>query len=239
MTADTIHLTRLRTRMLATAFGNADIWTRSSAFLTDQAIAGLARRDLAAAEALAKSLLAPEFLHDTHILGAAVEAGIDTGTWEERREKTRTYAREAHELSCKSDPATEARRIWASLYEHHPQTATALAGFLRGMPDTWREDLFTISPHSPAAITQTRELPAPETAPYDPLDWEDCPACAEAQDQCRYHRGVFAGMEYQRDLINTALTDHTAIDQLQQRHADLEASAARVATTDASASTTS
>ncbi|MFD7056894.1 hypothetical protein ACFWBS_53130 [Streptomyces mirabilis] len=84
----------------------------------------------------------------------------------------------------------------------------------------------------------SRRLPGPETAPYDPLDWEDCPACAEAQDQCRYHRGVFDGMEYQRALITTALTDHTAIDQLQQRHAELPASAARAATADASTSTT-
>ncbi|MDX3523696.1 hypothetical protein [Streptomyces scabiei] len=237
MTADTTHLTRLRTRMLATAYGNADIWTRSSAFLTDQAVAALARRDPAAAEALAKSLLAPEFLHDTQVLGAAVEAGIDTSTWEERREKIRTYAREAYELSCKSDPATEASRIWASLYEHHPQIAAALTDFLRAMPDTWREDLFTISPHSPAALPHTRELPAPETAPYDPLYWEDCPACAEAQAQCRYHAGFFAGMEYQRALVTTAMTDHTAIDQLQQRHTELEVSAARTAAADTNTAT--
>ncbi|GAA2767523.1 hypothetical protein GCM10010103_65650 [Streptomyces paradoxus] len=98
MTDTTTNLTRLRARMLATAFSNADIWTRSSAFLTDQAVAALARCDRAAAEALAASLLAPEFLHDTQVLGAAVEAGIDTSTWEERRENIRAYAREAYEL---------------------------------------------------------------------------------------------------------------------------------------------
>ncbi|MET7355887.1 hypothetical protein [Streptomyces mirabilis] len=63
--------------MLATAYSNADIWTQRTALLTDQAVAVLARRD-PAAEALAASLLAPEILHDTQILGAAVEAGIDT-----------------------------------------------------------------------------------------------------------------------------------------------------------------
>ncbi|MEU5632114.1 hypothetical protein ACH47C_23385 [Streptomyces rishiriensis] len=105
------------------------------------------------------------------------------------------------------------------------------------MPDTWREDLFTISPHSPAALPHMRELPAPETAPYDPLDWEDCPACAEAQDQCRYHAGFFAGMEYQRALITTAMTDHTAIDQPQQRHTELELSAARTAAADRNTAT--
>ncbi|MEU2739378.1 hypothetical protein ABZ656_29425 [Streptomyces sp. NPDC007095] len=239
MTDNTTQLTRLRTRMLATAYSNADNWTQRTAFLTDQAVAALARRDPAAAEALAASLLAPEILHDTQILGAAVEAGIDTSTWEERREKTRTYAREAYELPPQFDPATEAKRIWASLYDHYPQIAAALAVSLREMPPTWHEDLFTSSPHSPAATLRTvLELPGPETAPYDALDWEDCPACAEAQDQCRYHRGVFAGIEYQRALITTAMTDHTAIDQLMQRHAELEASTARAATADASTSTT-
>ncbi|MFE2490518.1 hypothetical protein ACFVRU_00340 [Streptomyces sp. NPDC057927] len=85
--------------------------------------------------------------------------------------------------------------------------------------------------------TALLKLPGPETAPYDPLDWEDCLACAEVRDQCRYHRGVFVGMEYQRALIKTALTDHTAIDQLQQRHAELEAMTARTAAADTSTST--
>ncbi|MFE2491767.1 hypothetical protein ACFXGR_53115 [Streptomyces mirabilis] len=239
MPEDTTQLARLRTRMLATAYSNADFWTQRTAFLTDRAVAALARRDPAAAEALAASLLAPAILHDTQILGAAVEAGIDTSTWEERREKTRTYTRDAYELPPQFDPATEAKRIWASLYDHYPQIAAALIDFLQGLPPTWREDLFTSSPHSPAATRRTvLELAGPETAPYDPLDWEDCPACAEAQDQCRYHRGVFAGMEYQRALITTALTDPTAIDQLQQRHAELEATTARTAAADTSTSTT-
>jgi hypothetical protein len=231
---ETTQLTRLRTRMLATAYSNADFWARRWAYFTDQAVGALARRDPAAAEALAAALLAPEIVHDTHILGAAVEAGIDTSTWQERREKIRTYAREAHELPPQFDPDTEAERIWSSLYEHHRPTAAALALFLRSLPPTWHEDLFTRSPDSPADRRQASELPGPETAPYDPLDWEDCPACSEAQDQCRYHAGVFAGMEYQRALIQTALSDHTAIDQLEQRHIELEASTARAAAADAS-----
>ncbi|MFE4825068.1 hypothetical protein ACFRFU_53960 [Streptomyces sp. NPDC056704] len=119
------------------------------------------------------------------------------------------------------------------------QSTADLFDFLQGLPPTWREDLFTSSPHSPAATCRTvLELPGPETAPYDRLDWESCPACAEAQDQCRYHHGVFAGMEYQRALITTALTDHTAIDQLQQRHSELAATTVRTAAADTSTSTT-
>ncbi|MFD7004125.1 hypothetical protein ACFWA5_49895 [Streptomyces mirabilis] len=134
MPEDTTQLARLRTRMLATAYSNADFWTQRTAFLTDRAVAALARRDPAAAEVLAASLLAPEILHDTQILGAAVEVGIDTSAWEESREKTRTYTRDAYELPPQFDPATEAKRIWASLYDHYPQIAAALIDFLQGLP---------------------------------------------------------------------------------------------------------
>ncbi|MEU1569454.1 hypothetical protein ABZ504_56110 [Streptomyces mirabilis] len=78
-----------------------------------------------------------------------MEAGIDTSTWEERREKTRTDTRDAYELPPQFDPATEAKRIWASLYDHYPQIAAALAVFLCDLPPTWREDLFTSSPTPP------------------------------------------------------------------------------------------
>ncbi|MYZ34345.1 hypothetical protein [Streptomyces sp. SID4917] len=216
MTNGTTHLTRLRTRMLATAYCNADLWTQRTAFLTDQAVAALAHRDPAAAEDLAAQQLAPEFLHDTQILGAAVEAGIDTSTWPERREKIQAYAREAAGLDPHFDPATEAHRLWASLRSHYPQIAAALADNLSGLPESWREDLFT-----PARPT-LKNIPGPETAPYDPTDWEDCEACGEAQDQCRFHRGFFAGQEYQSDLVKTLLTDGVAIEHVQERHAELE-----------------
>ncbi|MFB8137458.1 hypothetical protein [Streptomyces mirabilis] len=38
MPEDTTQLARLRTRMLATAYSNADFWTQRTAFLTDQAV---------------------------------------------------------------------------------------------------------------------------------------------------------------------------------------------------------
>ncbi|WP_086798170.1 hypothetical protein [Streptomyces caniscabiei] len=218
----TTALKRLRFRMLTAAYSNNDFWTQRTAFITDQAVAALARREPTAAEDVAKLLLNPSPLHDTEILGAAVEAGLDTTGWEERREKNRTYAREASELPAKSDPDTEAQRLWASLYDHYPQIAAALATFLRAMPDTWHEDLFTISPYSSRGHRRHGEAPGPETAPYDAMDWEDCLACLEAQDQCRYHRGVGVGMEYQADLIKTLLSDHAAIEYVQERHAELD-----------------
>ncbi|MFK4103228.1 hypothetical protein ACI2L1_24730 [Streptomyces sp. NPDC019531] len=239
MTDTTTRLTHLRTRLLGAAYANADFWTQRSALLTDQALAALADRDLAAAEDLAHRQMDPDFLNDTRVMGAAIQAGIDTSHWEERREKIRDYAREADWLNAASDPDTEAKRLWSSLYDHYPAIAQALAAFLTELPPTWREDLFTRTYLFPAPNGPARpQLPGPETAPYDDMNWEDCPACAEAQDQCRYHRGVVAGMEYQRDLITTALTDHAAIDQLQQRHTELEAKAAQPAAADASTPTT-
>ncbi|MFF4490001.1 hypothetical protein ACFY0F_26490 [Streptomyces sp. NPDC001544] len=71
--------------------------------------------------------MAPEFLTDTQILGAAVEADIDTSHWEELREKARTYVHEAHELPPRFDPDPDARRLWASLFEHYRPIAAALS----------------------------------------------------------------------------------------------------------------
>lgn len=239
MTDTTTSLTRLRTRLLSAAYANADFWTQRTALLTDQALAALADRDPAAAEDLAHRQTDPGFLNDTRVLGAAIQAGIDTSHWEERRDKIRDYARETDWLNTGTDPDTEAKRLWASLYDHYPAIAQALAAFLTGLPPTWREDLFTRTylfpaPSGPAAP----QFPGPETAPYDEQSWEDCPACAEAQDSCRFHKGVNAGMDYQADLIKTLLSDHQAIEYVQQRHAELEARAAQSAATDTNASPT-
>ncbi|MFF3505415.1 hypothetical protein [Streptomyces sp. NPDC003247] len=239
MTDTTTALTRLRTRLLSAAYANADFWTQRTALLTDQALAALADRDPAAAEDLAHRQMDPDFLNDTRVLSAAIQAGIDTSHWKERRDKMRDYAREADWLNTRTDPDTEAKRLWASLYDHYPVIAQALAAFLTGLPPTWREDLFTRTylfpdPNGPAAP----QLPGPETAPYDEQSWEDCLACAEAQDSCRFHKGVSVGMHYQTDLIKTLLSDGQATEYVQQRHAELETSAAQPATTNTNTSTT-
>ncbi|MER6273904.1 hypothetical protein [Streptomyces sp900105755] len=207
---DTVsRLTRLRTRLLGAAYANADMWTQRSALLTDQALAALADRDSAAAEDLAHRQMDPNFLNDTRILGAAVQAGIDTGHWEERREKVRAYSREADWMPAVADPDTEAKRLWASLYNHYPAIAQALATHLAGLPPTWQQDLFTRTYLFPGLTRPAiPQLPGPETAPYDDQSWEDCAACTEAQDSCSFHKSVYTGMAYQGDLIKTLLADH-------------------------------
>ena len=238
MTDTVSRLTHLRTRLLGAAYANADMWTQRSALLTDQALAALADHDPAAAEDLAQRQQSHDFLSDTLVLGAAIQAGIDTSHWEERREKIRSYAREADWLSMTADPDTEAKRLWASLYDHYPAIAQALAAHLAGLPSTWQEDLFTRTYLFPAPTgPATPQLPGPETAPYDEQSWEDCPACAEAQDSCRFHKGVFAGMAYQADLVKTLLADHQATEYVQQRHAEREASTAQPSTADTNTST--
>ena len=238
MTDTVSRLTHLRTRLLGAAYANADMWTHRTALLTGPALAALAHLDPGAAEDLAHRQIAPDFLSDALVLDAAIQAGIDTSHWEERREKIRAYAREADWLSMTADPDTEAKRLWASLYDHYPAVAQALAAHLAGLPPTWQEDLFTRTylfpaPNGPAAP----QLPGPETAPYDERSWEDCPACAEAQDSCRFHKGVFVGMAYQADLIRTLLADHQATEYVQQRHAELEADTAQSSTADTNTST--
>ncbi|MFJ3310808.1 hypothetical protein ACIPSA_49335 [Streptomyces sp. NPDC086549] len=239
MTDTTTRLTHLRTRLLSAAYANADFWTQRTALLTDQALAALADRDPAAAEDLAHRQMDPDFLNDTRVLGAAIQAGIDTSHWEERRNKIRDYAREADWLNAGTDPDTEAKRLWASLYDHYPAIAQALAAFLTELPPTWREDLFTRTYLFPAPNGPAKpQVPGPETAPYDDMSWEDCPACAEAQDSCRFHKGVSVGMDYQADLIKTLLADDQATEYVQQRHAELEARAAQSATAETNTSTT-
>ncbi|MFI0020327.1 hypothetical protein [Streptomyces griseus] len=227
-TASVSQLGRLRERMLATAYTNADYWTRHIAFLTDQAVAALAHRDPEAAEALAGSLLAREEpLYDAEILTAASDAGIDTSTWAARREAVQTYSRDADSVPPQTGPAVAADRVWASLYHHYPQIAAALVVLLRDLPPTWDQDLFTKLSLLPATDPVGSEVCGPEIAPYDPHDPENCEACIEAGEPCRHHGGFAAGQDYQTALIMTALTDPLAAEQLHDRHAAVETAKAR------------
>ncbi|MBT2413774.1 hypothetical protein J7I94_25020 [Streptomyces sp. ISL-12] len=91
MTDASTHLTRLRTRLLAVAYANTDVRTQCAALRTDHALAALAHHDPAASEDLAATL-APDFLDDTRILGAAAQAGHSWST-----------------LACRSLPIRQSR----------------------------------------------------------------------------------------------------------------------------------
>lgn len=97
-----------------------------------------------------------------------------------------------------STPA--ARTLWEHLVQWQPATAADLAIHLRAMPDDWPLRLFDVGrPDAALALppgAEGEQYPdrAPEIAPYDDISsFEDCPACGEAGDNCRFHTGHAAG----------------------------------------------
>lgn len=61
----------------------------------------------------------------------------------------------------------------------------------------WGDEQATTHP-----LAVTDELPAETTQPSG--DWEDCNACSEVQDMCRYHRGITAGYGVLREAAKKA-----------------------------------
>lgn len=223
-------LPRLRRQLLSTAYGNTDYRYQRLASLASQALAQLDRHSTPGAEQLADRFLRPDYigLTEDQAITEAAAAGIDTSGWEERREHVRSYARGAHSVTPDSAPSAAARRLWASLFEHYPATAAALAEYLTGLPPTWRIDLFQTDDLTQVpAEPRDRAGAGPETAPYNGRDWEDCSACSEANDLCRYHAGFLAGEQHTRDLLAVLATDSIALDQLRERHDEIEHRLAR------------
>lgn len=216
-------LLRLRRQLLSTAYGNTDHRYQLLASLADQALARLDRHSPTGADQLADSYLRPECIGITEeqTLMDADALGIDTSGWVERRDRIRSYAREAQAIPDGTQ-TDDAQRMWAALFEHTPAVAAALADHLTGLPPTWRQDLFQTDDlgQIPAEPHQ-RGNNGPEIAPYNSTDWEDCSACAEAQDLCRYHSGFLAGEQYLRGLLATLATDSIALEQLQDRNHEI------------------
>ncbi|MFD5898654.1 hypothetical protein [Streptomyces sp. NPDC060366] len=217
-------LLRIRRQLLSTAYGNADFRYQLLASLADRALAELDRHSSAEAEELADSYLRPEYIGITEdeALKEAGSLGIDTSGWEERRERIRSYTRGADAVTPDGTPADIAQRLWASLFDNYPSVAAALADHLTGLPPTWRMDLFQTDD-----LTQVPAEPGqrgdngPETAPYNSTDWEDCAACMEANDLCRFHGGFLAGEQHLRGLLVTLATDSIALEQLQDRNHEI------------------
>lgn len=97
-----------------------------------------------------------------------------------------------------STPA--ARTLWEHLVQWQPATAADLAIHLRAMPDDWPLRVFDVGrPDAAIALppgAEGEQYPdrTPEIAPYDDISSsEDCPACGEAGDNCRFHTGYAAG----------------------------------------------
>ena len=102
--------------------------------------------------------------------------------------------------------------LWQHLVQWQPATAAALAQHIRALPDDWPLRVFGVG-RTDAALTLPpgatgEQFPdrVPELAPYDevaPLD--DCPACQEAEGNCRFHEGYAAGHHEQSQVLRDAV----------------------------------
>lgn len=112
-------------------------------------------------------------------------------------------------MTLAANSLTTADELWRKLAEHQPGVAAALAMQLRALPEDWSQRVLGVArPHAALELPATADVPM-EIEPYDPADWENCPACAEVQDQpCRYHEGYTTGYQ----ALNKPLTEASQVD---------------------------
>jgi hypothetical protein len=111
-------------------------------------------------------------------------------------------------MTLASDSLSTADALWQKLVEHQPGVAAALAMQLRALPEDWSPRLLGVArPHAALELPATAEVPM-EIEPYDAADWENCPACAELDQACRYHEGYTTGYE----ALNQPLTEAARVD---------------------------
>jgi hypothetical protein len=212
-------VTRARHQALRVAYLSRTWPAPYDALLLDHLLVAFADTDPGAADTCAAQLLAqplPELGSPDSILERARAAGApDVDTWPERARQPRRYDRRPEEC-VRGGAQQEAERLWAGLRTHLPQIAEAFAGYVRALPDDWREYLLATRAREQAAPAPAAEgyLPA-ETAAVEHT--EDCPACGEVQDMCRYHRGWEQGLADARKLLGTAATDPSTHNDLLDR----------------------
>lgn len=100
-------------------------------------------------------------------------------------------------------PRGYAQRLITGLRDHHPDRLRALHSLLAAASPADMDDALA----DPYRYTPpTAAARPPEAAPWS-SDPEDCPACGEIQDLCRYHTGLETGWREGAALIARALTD--------------------------------
>lgn len=91
------------------------------------------------------------------------------------------------------EPEWHADYMWKQLKKYQPALAGALAVLIRDLGEDWPQREFNVG--RPDAVLQAPPLLVagydfePEIAPYRTTDADDCSACDECFDQCRWHRG--------------------------------------------------
>ncbi|WP_455355901.1 hypothetical protein [Streptomyces sp. SYSU K217416] len=103
---------------------------------------------------------------------------------------------------------SRADALWRALTEQEPGVAAALAMQLRDLPEDWAPRVLGVArPYAALELPATAKVPM-EIELYNAADWEDCPACAELEDLCRYHEGYATGYE----ALNGPLTEVSRVD---------------------------
>jgi hypothetical protein len=91
------------------------------------------------------------------------------------------------------DPQWYAARMWKQLKRYQPAVAGALALLIQELGDEWPQREFNAPRADTVIAAPPRVLSGydfePEIAPYRTTDADNCHACDEAEDQCRWHRG--------------------------------------------------
>ncbi|MFF8293655.1 hypothetical protein ACF068_31225 [Streptomyces sp. NPDC016309] len=108
------------------------------------------------------------------------------------------------------DPVLAAEHLWRRLVEHQPAVAAALGLLVRELPQDWpQRELGVFRPEAAFDLTPSDELRARvEIEPYETY-WEDCGACSESSDPCRFHTGFETGYK----ALHQPLLDAIALDQ--------------------------
>ncbi|MFD5900983.1 hypothetical protein ACFWHG_05725 [Streptomyces microflavus] len=97
------------------------------------------------------------------------------------------------------DPFRIASAVWQDLCDYQPGAAAALTIQLKNMPEDWPLRVFNVGrPDAavalpPAAVGEVFDDMRPEIPPYAEHSFDECPACIEADDNCRYHQGYATG----------------------------------------------
>ncbi|MGW2113730.1 hypothetical protein [Streptomyces zhihengii] len=98
-----------------------------------------------------------------------------------------------------TDPFRIASVVWQDLCDYQPGAAAALTIQLKHMPDDWPLRVFGVGRADaavalpPAAHGEVFDDMRPEIPPYSEHSFDECPACIETDDNCRYHKGYAAG----------------------------------------------
>ncbi|MDH6544927.1 hypothetical protein [Streptomyces sp. SPB4] len=112
-------------------------------------------------------------------------------------------------MSYFDDPVHAAENLWRRLVEHQPAVAAALAMQVRELPQDWpQRELGVFRPEAAFRLAPSGQHERVEIEPYD-TDWENCGACNQASDPCRFHTGFETGYK----ALHQPLLDAIALDQ--------------------------